>query len=133
MKKKTDRSIYLQEYRDNNKEHIKKYNKEYNDQNKDDFRNYHLVKNYNITLNEYNELFLKQEGKCAICGRHQSELKHTLHVDHSHTTGLVRGLLCVKCNIGLGYVNDDIEILSKMVCYLQKEIEALNSSNKINN
>jgi predicted HicB family RNase H-like nuclease len=119
------RSEYLQNYRDNNKDVIKRYNKKYNDLNKDEFRNYHLIKNYNITLEEYNELFIKQNGCCAICGRHQSELKQTLHVDHDHNTGLIRGLLCTKCNIGLGYVNDDINILLKMISYLQKEIEIL--------
>ena len=42
-------------------------------------------------------------GCCAICKTHQSKLGKTLEVDHDHDTGVIRGLLCHKCNVGLGY------------------------------
>lgn len=82
-------------------------------------RNRSLVKQFGITLDEYNLLFLKQGGKCAICGIHQSELKQALNLDHDHTTGKVRALLCPKCNGGLGIFNDDIDLLEKAIKYLK--------------
>ena len=54
---------------------------------------------YNITPEEYNLMFVKQYGKCAICKLHQSELNQRLNVDHDHETGQVRGLLCLNCNL----------------------------------
>jgi hypothetical protein len=61
-------------------------------------KNKYLKANYNITLPEYNRMFLEQAGCCAICGIHQSKLKRALSVDHCHTTGKVRQLLCGHCN-----------------------------------
>ena len=56
---------------------------------------------------------------CQVCGRHESEsAKGTLHVDHDHMTGKVRGFLCSQCNCALGLVNDSPEILEKLVRYL---------------
>lgn len=123
---------YHKKYREENKDSIKKYNKERNITDKEEYRNYHLKRTYNITLEEYNTLFIKQNGCCAICGKHQNELKNKLSVDHNHTTKKVRGLLCHKCNVALGYADENIHILLNMVYYLKKEIEALNSSNNNN-
>ena len=52
-----------------------------------------------------------QQGKCAICKIPQSSLKYALCLDHCHKTKQIRGLLCDKCNMGLGYFNDDVNIL----------------------
>jgi len=112
---------YFKEYRKKNKKDLQKYR----DKNKPRFNDYLLRRNYNITLEDYNKLFSNQEGKCAICGIPQSELKNKLGVDHNHTTGKVRGLLCNKCNLSLGNIKDDIKILLNMINYLKKEIEAL--------
>lgn len=67
----------------------------------------------------YNELFIAQEGKCAICGKHQSEMKKALSLDHNHITGRTRGLLCSNCNWGLGNFKSDygIELLQKAIEY----------------
>lgn len=64
-------------------------------------RRYVLKRNYNITLEEYNSLLVKQFNSCGVCGNGQSGTKHknnTFCVDHDHKTGLVRGLLCHSCN-----------------------------------
>jgi hypothetical protein len=53
---------------------------------------------YGLKVAEYNRLFSIQNGRCAICGKHQSELKRRLDVDHDHHTDEVRGLLCNCCN-----------------------------------
>lgn len=85
-------------------------------------RDYNLKK-YGLTFDDYNKLFIEQNGCCKICDRHVSEFnkgrKKVLCVDHCHTTNLVRGLLCDKCNRGLGLFNDNIEILKKAIRYLK--------------
>lgn len=106
-------------YRENNKETIKKRQKEWYDSNTDKVKNEKLLKAYGITLEQYNEMFNKQEGKCAICGINQNELKYALYVDHNHTTKKIRGLLCHKCNTILGYANDKMEILTQAIEYLK--------------
>ena len=65
-------------------------------------RNTQLKNTYGISLDDYNALLAHQDGKCAICGKHQTEFDYPLHVDHDHQTGQVRGLLCCGCNTGLG-------------------------------
>lgn len=77
-----------------------------------------LKRNYGITPEDYNNMFVLQEGKCAICGIHQSDLNITLHVDHNHFTGEVRGLLCPLCNAGLGAFKDNTELLDSAKKYL---------------
>jgi hypothetical protein len=79
-----------------------------------------LKRCYDITIEQYNQMFNVQEGKCAICGRHQNELKQPLHVDHNHITGEVRGLLCYNCNPMLGYAKSNVNILKKAIEYLEE-------------
>lgn len=81
-------------------------------------RGYYLNKKYKITLQEYEEFFKKQNGLCAIC--ETNIFKKKLAVDHCHLTGKNRGLLCLRCNIGLGYFKDNKDILLKAVEYLNK-------------
>jgi hypothetical protein len=57
---------------------------------------------YRLKPAEYKELFEAQAGRCAICLVGQEEMKSRLHVDHDHSSGEVRGLLCASCNRGLG-------------------------------
>ncbi|MHA2351443.1 MAG: endonuclease VII domain-containing protein [Candidatus Thorarchaeota archaeon] len=58
-------------------------------------------KGYGISAEEYDAMYELQGGCCAICGRHQSKMRRSLHIDHNHATGHVRGLLCGNCNPGL--------------------------------
>ena len=70
-------------------------------------RKYSLKKVYGLSLQDYTELVDKQNRLCAICknpGVVNSRQKNTLFVDHSHKTGKVRGLLCIKCNTFVGYI-----------------------------
>ena len=76
-----------------------------------------LKKIYKITEEEYFSLLEKQENKCLICSKDISEKRH---LDHCHRTGKVRGLLCPRCNWGLGKFKDSIEVLEKAVDYLEK-------------
>jgi len=58
---------------------------------------------YGITREDWNKLYKKQHGCCAICHRPQTELSHRLGVDHDHKTGKIRGLLCSICNAHYGW------------------------------
>ena len=71
-----------------------------------------------FTVVNYNNLYKLQQGKCAICGRHQSEFKNALHVDHDHKTGIVRGLLCAKCNTMIGRAFDNKQLFLNAIKYL---------------
>jgi len=75
---------------------------------------------FNITPEQYNEIFKKQNGKCAICERHRSEFKNNLCVDCNSETKIVRGLLCSKCLRGLSLFSDKIELLDNARTYLIK-------------
>lgn len=72
-----------------------------------------------ISNEEYAEKFNLQKGKCAICGRHQNEINKALGTDHNHTTGKFRGLLCNNCNLALGNLRDNIELLKAAIVYLE--------------
>lgn len=78
---------------------------------------------YNITHDDYLALEAKQKGCCAICKSSFSNNSRTnrLFVDHCHSSGKVRGLLCSKCNHALGLFNDDINLLSKAISYLSEK------------
>lgn len=75
---------------------------------------------YNMSLDDYNWMFTEQNGCCAICGKHQSELKRILCVDHDHITDKIRGLICGKCNAILGMANDSVSCLRIAADYLEK-------------
>jgi hypothetical protein len=91
------------------------------------YQSQHIKRTYGLSEIDYAKLLVKQDGKCAICGgppsmRNKSEMK--LHVDHRHSTGAVRGLLCSKCNRGLGLFMDSADNLKAALVYLdgaQKE------------
>lgn len=81
---------------------------------------YDLKKNYGLSLEKFEALYKSQKGCCACCGKHESNFKRGLHVDHDHTSGQVRGLLCTRCNPGLGYFEDSIAKLEMAITYLKK-------------
>jgi hypothetical protein len=76
---------------------------------------------HGLTVAEYKQILAEQGGGCAICGRTDSGDKrgHRLHVDHCHSTGRFRGLLCTRCNKGLGHFGDDPERLERAAMYLR--------------
>lgn len=80
-----------------------------------------LKARFGLSIDEYEELLAKQEGKCKICGALRSSLGHRLAVDHNHETGEIRGLLCKSCNIGIGNLQDDPELCERAAVYLRGE------------
>ena len=118
-KEKETRRKYLIKNREKVLEKQRKYNKE----NPLKRKNAVLKNVYGITFVQYNEMFETQEGKCAICQRHQNELTRTLCVDHDHKTNKVRALLCVTCNTDVSVVENRLE---EMTNYLNKYRKDLN-------
>jgi hypothetical protein len=139
---------YMKQYRADNKEEISEYGKEYNkkyyQENKEEIKKnsieneigkkYYalnkvkmnkqgrvnrLKKYFGITVEQYNFILDKQNGCCNMCKKHHSEFKRALAVDHDHSTGLIRGLLCHSCNRGLGYLHDNIDTLINGIEHLK--------------
>jgi len=80
-------------------------------------RNSRMKRTYGITLLDFEELKKQQKQMCAVCGK--PFLKTTPHIDHDHKTGVVRGLLCSHCNIGIGNLMDNPRILENAITYLK--------------
>lgn len=83
-------------------------------------RNCNLVKRYGITFEQYQQMLIFQNHKCAICDAPNDD-KYTFAVDHCHITGKVRGLLCSHCNTALGQLKDSVDIAIKAASYLATE------------
>lgn len=81
-----------------------------------------LMNTYGITLEEYAMMFMEQDGVCAICKLPERD-ERNLCVDHDHETGLVRGLLCSKCNKALGGFNDQVELVEAALQYLLNHLQ----------
>ncbi len=88
------------------------------DTNKEKLRSKIRTIMYKITEEQYQDMLLLQNNSCAICGAHTAGGKGSWHVDHNHTTNKVRGLLCHKCNTGLGLFSDNPDLLTKAREYL---------------
>ena len=79
---------------------------------------------YGLKPGEYDARLAAQNGVCAICAK-PSPIKYRLAVDHCHATGFTRGILCVRCNAGLGAFDDSVYLLLKAVAYLAASLEKL--------
>lgn len=77
-----------------------------------------LARNYHITPGEWEQMFWIQGRKCKVC-RCDEPSGYGWHVDHVHESGLIRGILCSSCNMGLGIAKDDPQLLRKMADYVE--------------
>ena len=123
--------IVEQKYKIENKEKIREAEKLRYQKNKDaicsrNMRNYYKRK-YGITKEQYDAMVLQQGGLCAICRKPETSLDSRtsssvigLAIDHCHTTGRIRKLLCKRCNMCLGRVGDSVEVLQAMIKYLEE-------------
>lgn len=80
-------------------------------------RNSVLKREFGITLHDFERMLEAQDFKCAIC---YGELVPWPHLDHDHSTGVVREILCGPCNLGIGHVKDDPDIADAMAAYLRR-------------
>jgi hypothetical protein len=91
----------------------------------------HLRRVYGLTMEEYEQMLTGQNGLCACCGRSEtrrvgrkkrSENAPLLHVDHCHTTGRIRGLLCSACNQALGLLEEDPQRIKALLHYVEERV-----------
>ena len=79
-----------------------------------------LKRTYGLSEEEYTLMLEQANSCCEICGKSSEEETKELNVDHCHTTGKIRGLLCGSCNTGLGLLKDSEDILTKAIEYLKR-------------
>ena len=99
--------IYMNEYRSRPEVSLRK-------------RQLHLKNSYNLTVEQWDIMYINQKGKCLICNKHSTTLSKNLRVDHCHETGEVRGLLCDGCNTGIGLLEENTDTLRGAIAYLNK-------------
>lgn len=73
-----------------------------------------------LTPKDYDDMLAQQSNGCYLCGGGPSRTPY-LHIDHDHATGVVRGLLCDSCNLGLGKFKDNAEVLRRAIDYLNRD------------
>lgn len=106
-------------YHKNRQKEIKK-SSTYNKKNPDIVKNAALKRKYGITLEQYLDIYRRQNGLCQICKNHSDTFEDDLVVDHNHTTGKVRGLLCHGCNLSLGNIKENINSAIGLVEYIRE-------------
>lgn len=126
---KTARAQYLKdwiasrpkEYRtEAKKRHLKKGGPELKAKYAEDQRERDLRLKYGMTVHEYDQMVIYQNGVCAICRQMESTGNRRLAVDHCHSIGKVRGLLCGQCNLAIGKMGDSPSRLRAAADYLEK-------------
>jgi len=90
------------------------YNKAYKQRKTEELKQYRLEKRYGLSTTEYQEM-AEATPHCPICGSEEP-----LVIDHDHSTGKVRGLICQPCNKGLGFFRDNIESMKNAIAYLEQ-------------
>ncbi len=102
-------------WREKNVEHRASYDQSYYAENRKKLDHIAMLRRYQMTQEEYDEMHAASQGHCAICSQH----KERLCIDHCHATGKVRGLLCYNCNTGLGLMRDNVDYLASAIEYLR--------------
>ena len=99
-------------------------NQFHRENNRNSYRHKSLMSAFGLTIHQYEEMAARQNHVCACCGKPETVKRHGkllwLAVDHCHTTGAIRALLCGHCNKGIGHFNDDPELLRKAAAYLER-------------
>jgi hypothetical protein len=142
---KEQKRLLMKAWRESNQERIKAYQKEWRAKNAELVKGYqkayqagyqrkpgvqhekwvrNLRRNYQMTPEQFNELWATQNGKCGVCEvlmNPRGRDKDAACVDHNHATGEVRGLLCRGCNHGIGNLKDCPEVLEAAAQYLRSK------------
>lgn len=129
---------YQRAYRERNKERCADAHRQWVERNRERHRAYHrdyyrrnklkwqvsdLARKYDLSVETYLAMLDQQGGVCAVCRRTPEEAHsdgYPLHVDHDHSTGRVRSLLCRGCNLTLGQAGDDPALLRALADYLER-------------
>lgn len=80
----------------------------------------YLRDTYGLSLETYERIWNEQKGHCAICQTALTRGSRKCHLDHNHETGVVRGILCHHCNVGLGHFRDDPSLCEAAAAYLRE-------------
>lgn len=113
---------YNKRYYEKNKAVCRERNKAWADKNEtpEYTQRKNLKNRYALSVDQYNTMLQQQNNKCAIC---KEIFSSKICVDHNHTTGKVRSLLCTPCNVGLGFFKENAETLTKAIEYLKEHAE----------
>lgn len=112
---------YQADWKRNNPDKIKAYARAAYARNPAKVRAKQLRSKFGITLGQFISMEAEQGGCCAVCRTDSPGGRGGWHVDHNHVTGKVRGLLCNRCNMGLGYFKDDPLLLERAADYLRSK------------
>lgn len=85
----------------------------------------HLIAKFHISPELYESILVEQNERCAICNTKFDD-QITPCIDHNHSTGNIRGILCTRCNLGLGNFRDNIEYLESAKQYIQNRLKENN-------
>jgi len=119
QKNKECQARYRKEHAEELAEYYKRHDKSRPDKGSRSRRSSQMKYYYGISLEDYEEMESNQGCKCAICGKFNDTGKR-LFIDHNHSTGKVRALLCGKCNSMIGYAYENIATLKSAIQYLEK-------------
>ena len=108
-------------WRDTHKRYWKKKNKDWWNKHPDYHLMYNRLEKYGLSSHDIQKLLQKQNFKCAIC-KTSFNIKQKEHIDHNHQKGYIRGLLCRKCNLGIGFLQDSPKILMSAIVYLKRRL-----------
>jgi hypothetical protein len=119
----------VKRWQQKNKEHLHAYRREYRKRRQAEDRDAHLRRTFGFSTIGYEAMLASQGGGCAICGKPPGKI--SLHVDHDHESGEIRGLLCVGCNNALGQFRDDAMLLGRGISYLARDLETIAQVEKL--
>jgi hypothetical protein len=99
--------------------HMRAYSREYYQRNKEKRRTQDMERKYGVSREDYDKMLADQLGRCGICDVLAEDAERArLFVDHEHSTGKVRGLLCLRCNLALGLLDDNPDSLRRAAEWL---------------
>jgi hypothetical protein len=111
--------IYDAKWREKNRERVRECARKYNrGKGRAKMRTKDLRVRYGLTPEQYRSMLDDQNGTCAICGKSAEQNGKRLSIDHCHETGIVRGLLCYRCNTGLASFKDSPQMVERALDYL---------------
>ncbi len=117
---------YNKQYQQNNREKVLALRKDYRVRNKDalpQLRREANLKQYGLSTEQFEDMCKAQNGLCKICRQPPNGRWKTLVVDHCHTTGRIRGLLCSNCNLAVGHLRDNPQYAREAAAYLRRSQE----------
>lgn len=115
---------YKKAWRERNLDRLREYQRQYRqrpdvrERRKVSLRNGHLRRKFGITIEEFHSMLQDQGSRCKACGGN-ADMGYGFHVDHCHSTGRIRGILCHGCNTALGLVRESPDRLRKLADYLE--------------